>query len=60
MGSVNIDRILLCPVLPSPAETVLETSVREGSGGKAAIRPWPAATSNLVAQEGRWEYIPAP
>ncbi|MFJ7496771.1 hypothetical protein ACIQZB_37570 [Streptomyces sp. NPDC097727] len=55
---MNIDRILRCPVLPSPGETVLETSVREGFGGKGGNQAVAAATSTLVAQEGRWEHIP--
>ncbi|MEU6082517.1 ribokinase [Streptomyces sp. NPDC047108] len=55
-GSVNIDRILRCPVLPSPGETVLVTSLTEGFGGKGANQAVAAATvgapTHLVAKVG--------
>ncbi|MFD8427957.1 PfkB family carbohydrate kinase [Streptomyces coelicoflavus] len=56
VGSVNIDRILSCPVLPSPGETVLVTSLTEGFGGKGANQAMAAATmgaaTTLVAKVG--------
>ncbi|MYR46404.1 PfkB family carbohydrate kinase [Streptomyces sp. SID5910] len=56
VGSVNIDRILRCPVLPSPGETVLVTSVKEGFGGKGGNQAVAAATmgaaTHLVAKVG--------
>ncbi|MFD7832935.1 hypothetical protein ACFV6I_36385, partial [Kitasatospora sp. NPDC059803] len=36
IGSVNADRILRCPVLPAPGETVLATAATQGFGGKGA------------------------
>lgn len=56
VGSVNIDRILRCPVLPSPGETVLVTSHAEGFGGKGANQAVAAATmgvtTHMVAKVG--------
>ncbi|WP_326800277.1 ribokinase [Streptomyces sp. NBC_01808] len=56
VGSVNLDRILRCPVLPSPGETVLVASLAEGFGGKGANQAVAAATmgaaTHLVAKVG--------
>ncbi|MFA3872939.1 PfkB family carbohydrate kinase [Streptomyces sp. MMCC 100] len=56
VGSVNVDRVLRCPVLPSPGETVLVTSLVEGFGGKGANQAVAAATmgaaTHLVAKVG--------
>ncbi|MEU1418411.1 PfkB family carbohydrate kinase [Kitasatospora sp. NPDC005751] len=56
VGSVNADRILRCPVLPAPGETVLVTSVDEGFGGKGANQAVAAAAlgaaTHLVARVG--------
>ncbi|MFG2846192.1 PfkB family carbohydrate kinase [Kitasatospora sp. NPDC048296] len=57
IGSVNTDRILRCPVLPSPGETVLTTSADQGFGGKGANQAVAAAlmgaATHLVAKIGR-------
>ncbi|MQS15310.1 ribokinase [Streptomyces kaniharaensis] len=56
IGSVNVDRILRCPVLPSPGETVLVTDATQGFGGKGANQAVAAArmgaTTRLVAKVG--------
>ncbi|MGV9263503.1 PfkB family carbohydrate kinase [Kitasatospora sp. NPDC003701] len=56
VGSVNADRILRCPVLPAPGETVLVTSAAEGFGGKGANQAVAAAglgaATHLVARVG--------
>ncbi|WP_157987032.1 PfkB family carbohydrate kinase [Streptomyces atratus] len=56
IGSVNIDRILRCPVLPTPGETVLAASAGGGFGGKGANQAVAAATTGaatyLVAKVG--------
>ncbi|MFD7065401.1 PfkB family carbohydrate kinase [Streptomyces sp. NPDC059906] len=56
VGSVNIDRILHCPALPSPGETVLVSSLTEGFGGKGANQAVAAAAmgvaTHLVAKVG--------
>ncbi|MFE5604544.1 ribokinase [Streptomyces coelicoflavus] len=56
VGSVNVDRILRCPVLPSPGETVLVSSFTEGFGGKGANQAVAAAAmgvaTHLVAKVG--------
>lgn len=55
VGAVNIDRLLRCPVLPSPGETVLVTSVKEGFGGKGGNEAVAAAmgtATDLVAKGG--------
>ncbi|MEL5957322.1 ribokinase [Streptomyces sp. CLV115] len=56
VGSVNLDRILRCPALPTPGETVLVTSFTEGFGGKGANQAVAAATmgaaTHLVAKVG--------
>ncbi|MFJ7912960.1 PfkB family carbohydrate kinase [Kitasatospora sp. NPDC096204] len=57
IGSVNTDRILRCPVLPSPGETVLATAAGRGFGGKGANQAVAAArmgaATHLVAKVGR-------
>ncbi|MEU3574721.1 PfkB family carbohydrate kinase, partial [Kitasatospora sp. NPDC036755] len=57
IGSVNTDRILRCPVLPSPGETVLATVADRGFGGKGANQAVAAArmgaATHLVAKVGR-------
>lgn len=56
IGSVNIDRVLRCPVLPAPGETVLATAATTGFGGKGANQAVAAATmgavTHLVARIG--------
>ncbi len=56
IGSVNIDRILRCPVLPAPGETVLAAGSAQGFGGKGANQAVAAATMGaptcLVARVG--------
>ncbi|MEV7026320.1 PfkB family carbohydrate kinase, partial [Kitasatospora sp. NPDC093558] len=56
IGSVNIDRILRCPVLPAPGETVLAADASRGFGGKGANQAVAAArmdvTTHLVAKVG--------
>ncbi|MFG3056492.1 ribokinase [Kitasatospora sp. NPDC048239] len=56
IGSVNTDRILRCPVLPAPGETVLAVSATRGFGGKGANQAVAAATlgapTHLVAKVG--------
>ncbi|MEV6979602.1 PfkB family carbohydrate kinase, partial [Kitasatospora sp. NPDC093806] len=56
IGSVNIDRILRCPVLPAPGETVLAAGSAQGFGGKGANQAVAAATlgapTRLVAKVG--------
>ncbi|MFD7414947.1 PfkB family carbohydrate kinase [Kitasatospora purpeofusca] len=56
IGSVNIDRILRCPVLPSPGETVLAAGSTQGFGGKGANQAVAAAAmgapTRLVARVG--------
>ncbi|MFI1566770.1 PfkB family carbohydrate kinase [Streptomyces sp. NPDC020490] len=56
VGSVNIDRLLRCPVLPSAGETVLVTSTGEAFGGKEANQAVAAAAlgvvTHLVAKVG--------
>ncbi|MFF2045173.1 ribokinase [Kitasatospora sp. NPDC058170] len=56
IGSVNTDRILRCPVLPAPGETVLAVSATQGFGGKGANQAVAAATmgapTHLVAKVG--------
>ncbi|MFE6056916.1 PfkB family carbohydrate kinase [Kitasatospora sp. NPDC056446] len=56
IGSVNTDRILRCPVLPSPGETVLATAATQGFGGKGANQAVAAArmgaATHLVAKIG--------
>ncbi|MFJ9697548.1 ribokinase [Kitasatospora sp. NPDC101183] len=57
VGSVNADRILRCPVLPAPGETVLATDAAHGFGGKGANQAVAAArlgaATHLVARIGR-------
>lgn len=57
IGSVNTDRILRCPVLPSPGETVLADAATRGFGGKGANQAVAAArmgaATHLVAKIGR-------
>ncbi|MBV2156042.1 ribokinase [Kitasatospora sp. SUK 42] len=57
IGSVNADRILRCPVLPAPGETVLATAATQGFGGKGANQAVAAArmgaATHLVAKIGR-------
>ncbi|MFD9688611.1 PfkB family carbohydrate kinase [Kitasatospora sp. NPDC059088] len=57
IGSVNTDRILRCPVLPAPGETVLATDATRGFGGKGANQAVTAArmgaATHLVAKVGR-------
>ncbi|MFD7595395.1 PfkB family carbohydrate kinase [Kitasatospora sp. NPDC059812] len=57
IGSVNADRILRCPVLPAPGETVLATAATQGFGGKGANQAVAAArmgaAAHLVAKVGR-------
>ncbi|MFD0408220.1 PfkB family carbohydrate kinase [Kitasatospora sp. NPDC127116] len=57
IGSINTDRILRCPVLPSPGETVLATGAARGFGGKGANQAVAAArlgaATHLVAKVGR-------
>ncbi|WP_405007395.1 PfkB family carbohydrate kinase [Kitasatospora purpeofusca] len=56
IGSVNIDRILRCPVLPAPGETVLAAGAAQGFGGKGANQAVAAAAMGaptcLVARVG--------
>ncbi|KJY29930.1 PfkB family carbohydrate kinase [Streptomyces sp. NRRL S-495] len=56
VGSVNIDRILRCPVLPAPGETVLAAGSAQGFGGKGANQAVAAAAMGaptcLVARVG--------
>ncbi|MDY0815259.1 PfkB family carbohydrate kinase [Kitasatospora purpeofusca] len=56
IGSVNIDRILRCPVLPAPGETVLAAGSAQGFGGKGANQAVAAAAMGaptcLVARVG--------
>ncbi|WP_327683147.1 PfkB family carbohydrate kinase [Kitasatospora sp. NBC_00458] len=56
VGSVNIDRILRCPALPAPGETVLVTDSAQGFGGKGANQAVAAAAmgapTHLVAKVG--------
>ncbi|MEV0192519.1 PfkB family carbohydrate kinase [Kitasatospora purpeofusca] len=56
VGSVNIDRILRCPVLPAPGETVLAAGSAQGFGGKGANQAVAAAAmgapTRLVARVG--------
>ncbi|MGW6864836.1 ribokinase [Streptomyces sp. NPDC054901] len=56
IGSVNIDRILRCPALPAPGETVLAAMATTGFGGKGANQAAAAstmgATTHLVAKVG--------
>ncbi|MFD8785717.1 PfkB family carbohydrate kinase [Kitasatospora sp. NPDC059599] len=56
IGSVNTDRILRCPVLPSPGETVLADTATRGFGGKGANQAVAAArmgaATHLVAKIG--------
>ncbi|MFJ2868338.1 ribokinase [Kitasatospora sp. NPDC087314] len=56
IGSVNTDRILRCPVLPTPGETVLATAAARGFGGKGANQAVAAArmgaATHLVAKVG--------
>ncbi|MFJ2192364.1 ribokinase [Kitasatospora sp. NPDC087861] len=56
IGSVNTDRILRCPVLPAPGETVLATAAARGFGGKGANQAVAAArmgaATHLVAKVG--------
>ncbi|MFJ8436470.1 PfkB family carbohydrate kinase [Kitasatospora sp. NPDC094019] len=56
IGSVNIDRILRCPVLPAPGETVLAEGSDQGFGGKGANQAVAAAAmgapTHLVARVG--------
>ncbi|MFD8321669.1 PfkB family carbohydrate kinase [Kitasatospora purpeofusca] len=56
IGSVNIDRILRCPVLPAPGETVLAAGSTQGFGGKGANQAVAAAAmgapTRLVARVG--------
>ncbi|MER7756723.1 PfkB family carbohydrate kinase [Kitasatospora sp. NPDC097643] len=56
IGSVNTDRILRCPVLPAPGETVLATAAVHGFGGKGANQAVAAArmgaATHLVAKIG--------
>ncbi|MFJ6623276.1 PfkB family carbohydrate kinase [Kitasatospora sp. NPDC091335] len=56
IGSVNTDRILRCPALPSPGETVLATAATRGFGGKGANQAVAAArmgaAAHLVAKVG--------
>lgn len=56
IGSVNIDRILRCPVLPAPGETVLAADATQGFGGKGANQAVAAArmgvATHLVAKLG--------
>ncbi|MEE1783599.1 ribokinase [Streptomyces sp. SP17BM10] len=56
IGSVNIDRILSCPVLPAPGETVLAADATQGFGGKGANQAVAAArmgvATHLVAKLG--------
>ncbi|MFI6157943.1 PfkB family carbohydrate kinase [Kitasatospora sp. NPDC051170] len=57
IGSVNADRILRCPVLPAPGETVLAAEAAHGFGGKGANQAVAAArlgaATHLVARVGR-------
>ncbi|MFJ8477166.1 ribokinase [Kitasatospora sp. NPDC094011] len=57
IGSVNTDRILRCPVLPAPGETVLATDAARGFGGKGANQAVASArmgaATHLVAAIGR-------
>ncbi|MFI9325101.1 PfkB family carbohydrate kinase [Kitasatospora aureofaciens] len=57
IGSVNTDRILRCPVLPAPGETVLAADATLGFGGKGANQAVAAArmgaATHLVAKVGR-------
>ncbi|MGW2376718.1 ribokinase [Kitasatospora sp. NPDC001683] len=57
IGSVNTDRILRCPVLPAPGETVLAADATRGFGGKGANQAVAAArmgaATHLVAKVGR-------
>ncbi|MGA5823005.1 PfkB family carbohydrate kinase [Kitasatospora sp. NPDC094028] len=59
IGSVNTDRILRCPVLPSPGETVLAAGADRGFGGKGANQAVAAArlgaATHLVGKVGRDE-----
>ncbi|MFD5918881.1 PfkB family carbohydrate kinase [Kitasatospora sp. NPDC058201] len=56
VGSVNVDRILRCPALPAPGETVLVTDSAQGFGGKGANQAVAAAAmgapTHLVAKVG--------
>ncbi|MFI5648695.1 PfkB family carbohydrate kinase [Kitasatospora sp. NPDC051705] len=56
IGSVNTDRILRCPVLPAPGETVLAADATRGFGGKGANQAVAAArmgaATHLVAKVG--------
>ncbi|MFJ2581994.1 ribokinase [Kitasatospora aureofaciens] len=56
IGSVNVDRILRCPMLPSPGETVLAMDATQGFGGKGANQAVAAArmgaATQLVAKVG--------
>ncbi|MEE1828771.1 PfkB family carbohydrate kinase [Streptomyces sp. BE20] len=56
VGSVNVDRILRCPALPAPGETVLVTDSAPGFGGKGANQAVAAAAmgapTHLVAKVG--------
>ncbi|MGW2254194.1 ribokinase [Kitasatospora sp. NPDC001660] len=56
IGSVNVDRILRCPALPSPGETVLASDAARGFGGKGANQAVAAArlgaATHLVAKVG--------
>ncbi|MBM0258764.1 PfkB family carbohydrate kinase [Micromonospora sp. 4G55] len=43
VGSVNVDRVLRCPTLPRPGETVLTTTTNVGYGGKGGNQAAAAA-----------------
>jgi ribokinase len=44
VGSVNVDRIIRCRVLPAPGETVVGATLEDGFGGKGANQAAAAAT----------------